>query len=195
MSQIELACREVVFHFNKKHLEDATIPMWVLKTKGETFYVHHVDCQKGWSTKETEDNPHTKGAIKVKNCLLVIGEDSCATVTELTEVDRTRLAAKETKPIPLITSFGSRLKQTLEQMNIAHNLVKKIGGGCGTLWFVTEVKNPKQFLMLSVAMSDTDIRVLKENESYYQLYDQKRDDNDDWLDEDDYYDEDDSDED
>lgn len=62
----------MVFHFNKKHLEDSSIPMWVLKAHGETYYVNHVDCNKPWSTKETPDNPSTKGAIKIKKCLLSI---------------------------------------------------------------------------------------------------------------------------
>ena len=63
-----------MFHFNKKHLEDPAIPMWVLKTKGESYYVHHVDCNMSWSTKETPDNSHTKGSLKVKDCLLVIDD-------------------------------------------------------------------------------------------------------------------------
>lgn len=63
-------CKELIFHFNKKHLEDNTIPMWILKTKGQTFYAKHVDCQVGWNTKETPTNPSTKGAIKIKNCIL-----------------------------------------------------------------------------------------------------------------------------
>jgi len=52
---------EIIFHFNKKHLEDPNIPMWVIKCKGETHYVHHVNVDKGvgFSTKETPDNPST----------------------------------------------------------------------------------------------------------------------------------------
>ena len=67
MKQINKKC-EIVFHFNKKHLEDPTIPMWVLKCRGDTYYVHHVDVSPGvgFSTKETPDNPHTKGSIKFK---------------------------------------------------------------------------------------------------------------------------------
>ena len=65
--------------------------MWVLKTHGETYYVSHVDCSVPWSTKETPDNNHTKGSIKVKNVLLVIDEDNEATITQLTLVDRIRL--------------------------------------------------------------------------------------------------------
>ena len=58
-------CDDVVFHFNKKHLENPIIPPWVLKAKGQTFYAQHVECHKGWSTKETPDNPSTKGSINM----------------------------------------------------------------------------------------------------------------------------------
>lgn len=69
-----------MFHFNKKHLEDPNIPMWVIKTKGQTFYVDHVISEVGWSTKETPDNPHTKGAIKIKNCYFSITESNEALI-------------------------------------------------------------------------------------------------------------------
>jgi hypothetical protein len=64
---------EIIFHFNKKYLEDNTIPMWIIKAKGETYYVHHVDMESGvgFSTKETPDNPHTKGSIKFKGKLSI----------------------------------------------------------------------------------------------------------------------------
>lgn len=59
---------EIIFHFNKMSLQDPSVPMWVIKTKGETFYVDHVDMESGvgFSTKETPDNPSTKGSIKFK---------------------------------------------------------------------------------------------------------------------------------
>ena len=65
----------IIFHFNKKHLQDPTIPMWVIKHKGKTHYVHHVDSEVGFSTKETPDNPHTKGSIKFKGQLTLIEEN------------------------------------------------------------------------------------------------------------------------
>ena len=55
--------------------------MWVVKAKGKTHYVTHIICEVGWSTKETPDNPHTKGSIKVKNCQLTITDDKIATIT------------------------------------------------------------------------------------------------------------------
>lgn len=46
--------------------------MWVLKAKGETHYVDHVEADCPWSTKETPDNPSTKGSLKFKKCYLSI---------------------------------------------------------------------------------------------------------------------------
>lgn len=68
----------VIFHFNKAHLSDPTIPMWVLKSKGETFYVDHVEFDKGigFKTKETLDSEHTKGSIQIKGRLKITEEDN-----------------------------------------------------------------------------------------------------------------------
>lgn len=51
--------------------------MWVVKCRGDTHYVDHVDVSPGigFSTKETPDNPHTKGSIKFKG-RLSIGEEN-----------------------------------------------------------------------------------------------------------------------
>ena len=69
--------QEIVFHFNKAHLTNPDIPMWVIKSKGETYYVEHVDFENvSFSTKETPDNPHTKGSIKCKGCLEIIGKEA-----------------------------------------------------------------------------------------------------------------------
>jgi len=65
--------REIVFHFNKKHLEDKNIPMWVIKHKGVTHYVNHIDVESGvgFSTKETPNSTHTKGSLKFKGKLKI----------------------------------------------------------------------------------------------------------------------------
>lgn len=69
---MELTAREVIFHFNKKHLEDSSVPMWILKIKGETHYVNHVTALAPWSTKETPSSNHTKGSIKFKKVIVEI---------------------------------------------------------------------------------------------------------------------------
>jgi hypothetical protein len=56
--------------------------MWVIKCRGDTYYVHHVDISPGvgFSTKETPNNPHTKGSIKIKGFLtLEQSEDNIIT--------------------------------------------------------------------------------------------------------------------
>lgn len=65
----------IVFHYNKKHNENPLIPPYVLKVKGDTFYVNHIDSQIGFSTKETPDNPHTKGSIKFNGQLTITEEE------------------------------------------------------------------------------------------------------------------------
>lgn len=41
--------------------------MWVFKVDGKTHYVHHAEFNNvSFATKETPDNPHTKGSLKVK---------------------------------------------------------------------------------------------------------------------------------
>lgn len=55
--------------------------MWVIKAKGETYYVHHVTADCPWSTKEAPDHPSTKGSLRFKNCTLSIDENSHATIT------------------------------------------------------------------------------------------------------------------
>ena len=72
---------EIVFHFNKKHLSEPTVPMWVVKCRGDTYYVDHVDVSPGvgFSTKETPDNPHTKWSIKFKGNMEIEEENNIIT--------------------------------------------------------------------------------------------------------------------
>lgn len=75
------ACRNVDFHFNKKYLEFDFLPMWIVKAKGKTFYVNHVDCQVPWSTKEQPENASTKGAIRIKRGDITIDADGVCTIS------------------------------------------------------------------------------------------------------------------
>lgn len=73
--------RNIEFHFNKKHLEIPTIPMWVLKFKGSTWYVNNVTCAVPWSTKERPDHPSTKGSIRIKRGDIHINENGDAIIS------------------------------------------------------------------------------------------------------------------
>lgn len=193
MAQIELACKDVVFHFNKKHLEDSTIPMWVVKTQGQTYYVNHVSCTLPWSTKETPDNPSTKGSIKVKDCLLVIDDENCASISELTLHDKVRLK-NESKGITRICisekKFGmTRFKETCVKSKIKHGPFRTIGGACSTTFLVTDIYNKAHFTLLSIALAETDFRELMPNEGYYKWYDDPKNANKDHIWEEDNWDE------
>lgn len=78
MLRIENA--SITFSFNKASIADPTVPPWTLKAKGQTFYVKHVDANCPWSTKETPENPHTKGSLKFTHADLTIDDDNCATI-------------------------------------------------------------------------------------------------------------------
>lgn len=175
-----------MFHFNKKHLEDSTIPMWVLKTHGETFYVDHVDAQMPWSTKETPDNSHTKGSLKFKEALLVIDDDNCATLTELTIYDKFRLRNQKLGITRIIFSWGGPIHKALGNNEFKHSTFKNVTGGCGTSFVVCDLLK-KEEATFALLKYPNGFRILAPNEVYYKSYDS----NQKWIDEEDeYYEED-----
>lgn len=161
----------MVFHFNKKHLEDPTIPMWVLKHHGETYYVSHVECNVPWSTKETPDNPHTKGSIKVKDCLLQIDENNEAKISPITDIDKARIRNSKKGITRVITQWPdiTRLKSALQNSKIKHGPIKTMGGACSTTFYVTDIFNKADVTLLMLACDK--LRILQPNEGYYKLYD------------------------
>ena len=132
-------------------------------------YVNHVDCQVAWSTKETPANSHTKGSIKIKNCLLAIDEDNCANITSVTTADILRIKRKNS--VRLITHYGAKLKEALS--TIRHAPIKRIYGSCSTEFFLVDLFNKEDLPMLLLAWpgKPNEIRVLMPNEDYYKLYD------------------------
>jgi hypothetical protein len=166
---MEYACKDVVFHFNKKHLTDPTIPMWVLKTYGETFYVNHVECSVPWSTKETPDNPHTKGSIKVKDCLLTINDNNEATIAPLSLFDKIRLRNQKLG-ITRIIFTDHFFQKKLKEDNIRHSPIKSMGGGCGTIFYVCDLLESAQVSFIGLKHHGK-FRVLQPNEEYYKAYD------------------------
>lgn len=148
--------------------------MWVLKTQGETYYVNHVDCELPWSTKETPDNPHTKGSIKVKDCLLQVDESNCAKISKLTIHDEVRLRNQKLGITRVIVKEGQdnwRFREQLKNLKIKHGPIKSIGGACSSTFYITDILDKKHFTMLALAMSNTTFRVLMPNEGYYKVYD------------------------
>ncbi len=169
--QIEYACKDLVFHFNKKHLEDPLIPMWVVKTHGESFYVNHVTAELPWTTKETPDNPHTKGSIKFKECLLVIDGENCATISKLSIFDKVRLR-NQRLGISRIIFRDYSFSQILKDEGARHSPFKVIHGACSTAYTVCDLLDSKMVTYLLLKYSDK-FRILMPNETQYQAYDDK----------------------
>lgn len=168
-----------MFHFNKKHLEDPTIPMWVVKTHGITFYVNHVSADIPWSTKETPDNDHTKGSLKFKKCKLSIDDDNCATLSKLRLLDRNlphpRLIFR------VLIYNNSLFHKALKANELQHTEFKSVLGGCGTSWVVCDLLDAKEVTFATIKYGD-DFRILQPNEPYYKAYNASGS----YIDEDDY---------
>lgn len=160
----------MVFHFNKKHLEDQTIPMWVVKAKGKTYYVNHFTSTIPFSTKETPDNSHTKGSIKIKECLLTIDSDNNATASILHLHDKMRLRNQELGITRII--FSGNFDKIIKEENIKHSPFKTMHGSCGTRHIVCDLLDEKQLMWLSLKYDTKKLfRVLQSNEEYYRAYD------------------------
>ena len=76
---------DIIFSFNKASIGNPDIPPWTLKCKGQTYYCWHITSDAPWNTKETPDNPHTKGSIKFKNATLEIDDSKQAIISKETK--------------------------------------------------------------------------------------------------------------
>ena len=176
MKQIEYACKDIVFHFNKKHLEDQTVPMWVLKFHGETLYVNHVDAEMPWSTKETPDNSHTKGSLKFKNALLRVDENNEATLTELTMIDKFRLRNQRLGITRVMAGYHSDFHKALLANEYKHSPIKTIRGACASSFIICDLLSKNEVLLAKLKYTDG-WREVKPNESYYTEYDNVKEEN------------------
>lgn len=171
--------------------------MWILKTQGKTYYVEHVSCSSPWSTKETPDNSHTKGSIKVKDCLLIIDESNQATIRPITTEDKFRLHNQQKGITRIIVKEGQdafAMRRYLKDLEIHHGPIKGVGGACSSTFYITDIMSPSHFTALGLAMAGTTFRELMPNEGYYKIYDQGKDAPAEHLWEEDYYEEDEEDE-
>jgi hypothetical protein len=150
--------------------------MWVLKFHGETLYVNHVDCSIPWSTKETPDNPHTKGSIKVKNALLRVDADNHATLTELTLVDKFRLRNQKLGITRIMFRPGTAIHKALQNNEYKHSAFKTIRGACASSFIICDLLNKADATMAALKYTK-DFRIVNPNESYYQEYDGVKGDN------------------
>ena len=173
MSTINYQCQDVVFHFNKKHLEDPTVPMWVLKAHGVTFYVNHVDAEIPWSTKETPDNSHTKGSLKFKKCKLSIDDNNCATISKLSILDH-MLPRPKIVHARIICNYGNDFHMALKKKEFKHSKIKDVVGSCSTSFIVCDLLDKDEALIALLKYANK-FRILAPNEAYYKLYEEKGD--------------------
>ena len=157
-----------MFHFNKGHLADPTIPMWVVKTHGVTFYVNHVTSEMPWSTKETPDNEKTKGSIKFKKCKLTIDPDNNATISKLGIADAW-LKPPAKKAARIILSQSSGLYKALKAKEYQHSKMKDVIGSCGSSWSICDIIDEHEFTILAIRFAQQ-FRILAPNEVYYKEY-------------------------
>ena len=158
-----------MFHFNKKHLEDPTVPMWVVKAHGVTFYVNHVTAEIPWSTKETPNNPSTKGSLKFKRCKLSIDDDNCATLSKLGLLDRVLPTPKRVYT-RILTSYGGTFHTALGDGEFKHSKIKDVFGGCGTHFIICDLLDDSE-ASFAVLKYGQNFRILNPNEGYYKDYD------------------------
>lgn len=86
-------CPSIDFHFNKGSIEFPQLPSWVIKAKGQSFYVHHVDFSEAQgTTRETPDHPSTKGSIRFRRCSLTLSPDGTAKISRPEVADVARAA-------------------------------------------------------------------------------------------------------
>lgn len=169
---VEMISRNVVFHFNKKNLEDSTIPMWCVKTQGRTFYVDHVECDIAWSTKETPNNSHTKGSIKVDKVLLTIDDNNCAKMTTPTIKDVVRIKAEKIKDYARIVIHGKKhnVESYMIDNNISYSSIKTVHSTCGEYEYsICDIKKKEDLTLMALALTNQ-YRVLQPNEIYYKAY-------------------------
>lgn len=138
--------------------------MWVIKSHGVTFYVNHVSAEIPWTTKETPDNPSTKGSIKFKDCKLSIDRDNNATLSKLGLLDRRlphpRIANR------IICTYGSTFHDALENGEFQHSKIKQVGGGCGTSFIICDLLDKDEALLAALKYAGK-FRLLTPNERYY----------------------------
>jgi hypothetical protein len=146
---IEIAAKEVIFHFNKKSLVDASVPAWCLKMQGKTWYVNHVTCELPWSTKETPQGT-TQGAIKIKRALVQIDDLNQATIIKLTREHEQR--AKEREQEAIIVGWTNAV-WSAHMDQVRHSEIHLLeSGGCSSDWWACELYSEEDWAAINLQL-------------------------------------------
>ena len=144
--------------------------MWKIACHGETFYVNHVDADLPWSTKETEDNPHTKGSLKFKEVLLTIDENNNAKLSKLTIFDKIRLRNQKLGITRIMFRPGTEIQLALVNNDFKHGPLKTVRGACASTFIVCDLLDKSEATFVGLKYQGQ-FRILQPNETYYQQYD------------------------
>jgi hypothetical protein len=129
-----------------------------------------VECNVPWSTKETPDNNHTKGSIKVKEVLLTIDENNEAKITNLTIFDKIRLRNQKLGITRIMFRPHTEIHKALIKKEMKHSPFKNITGACASSFIVCDLIEKKDLTFATLKYGEQ-FRVLMPNETYYQQYD------------------------
>jgi len=79
-------CPLVDFHFNRGYNQFPSIlPMWILKAKGKSYYLNHIDFHNvSFSTRELAEGS-TKGMLRFRHVYLEIDSEGTAILRSLAE--------------------------------------------------------------------------------------------------------------
>ncbi len=165
---IEIIAKEAVFHFNKKSLTDNTIPPWVVKCKGESWYVAHVTCEVPWSTKETPTNHHTQGAIKMRNVYVQITDENEAIIQSITPELKQHVKLKQERKIKIgwQNTWHAQVTPYLTHVHY-ENLRSVETGGCSADWWVCEIYSEDDWAQINLTLYPR-VRRFMPNEWQYQ---------------------------
>ncbi len=153
--------------------------MWVLKFSGKTYYINHITSEgMSWSTKETENNPHTKGSLKFKKCYVGIDDNNEAIIRPLTEIDEARIRAKD-RGHTRILFMGKKYNEVMnffKDHGIKHTPIKTVRYACSDDKHICDLVNKKEavYALLAIGGAGGMIRELNENEIYWKFYDDKK---------------------
>ena len=145
--------------------------MWVVKAHGVTFYVNHVSAEIPWSTKETPNNPSTKGSLKFKRCKLSIDGDNCATIAKLGLLDRS-LPTPQRVYTRILSSNGGSFHNALKRNEFQHSKIKNVYGGCGSSFIICDLLDDAE-VSFAILKYPQNFRILAPNEGYYKDYAQQ----------------------
>jgi hypothetical protein len=89
---LTLEAPSIDFHFNKGSIEFPFLPAWIVKCKGKSYYLHHVDFDCLGTTRETPEHPSTKGSMRFRQCSLELRADGTASIKRKTAVELAKVA-------------------------------------------------------------------------------------------------------